>query len=1016
MAKSKKILSVVLAASLTLGMATPAFATTLYVGNVGFDLDRASNESPYDQKFRTYMTQHLEDGLYFDFDDDGNAVDLDAASNSDLNLIEFEAVPENQVPKTGPIWDGEGEPGVVDELVVESVSAINSKTLQVNFNQAVTKASAENTANYSVKKVVTDPTITVSTAVQSADGKSVTLTIDKEMVNVANGYVLAIAKDKLVLASDTTKKLEATEVFFDGVATADTTKPAVQRAEYFAGNNTLVVKFSKPVSLTDADVSETKITIKGNGTDQSTTLDETAYAGATGSGDEITFKVPAAVVAYTSPLTVEFGAEFVQDVSATPLTNDAQTVEAATASKPAIVSATYDESTDKLVIKFNKTVDVSTLDTANVKVKLNGAAAIAVNGKVLTTTDGATVEIEAAFVEPATVTLATIELGAGAVKDLDGNGSIAQTGATLAYTDDKTAPTLVSASYNDLTNELTLEFSEKVDQSATTYTGITVVKPDGTSDDVTAKSLNDSTTLVVTPAAGFLPSATNKISIAKDAVVDMSGNKIAKVENVTATITDLTKPTYFVITDDNAVNNATYTNKVTVVFSEKVDKATAETASNYDVFVTANSEVKLNVQSALLGADGKTVTLTTDNQSGIEYGIRVSNVKDLAGNVVDTPSVATVADAANDFSFNGMIGTTDTTQPTLSSAAIVDKDASGDVSKGDQLVLTFSEALNVNFANVTPADFIVTKADTTIKDSAEAFGSGATFGYGDDSTKVAITLGTLGANKVIVTDNINLATNNDILDLAGNKAAAGAQAVTAPADAPKLSSIVYTDTNGDGAVNAGDKVKFNFNQKVNIATPTTLTSMVETLGSFGTDIADVTGGTAISNADSLEITMAGSPALVVGTTTDKGKAVAGITNGWANTFVALTNGVKITSADATAPTLVSAKVVKGAGLISTALEATDTVVLTFSEPVNAATALAGAPNMYIKTSAGIQLAYGAVAVTQTGASKNEITITIAAGDGWVGTEIDGLTFTTTSKIFVDAAGNKADLAEVSVTK
>lgn len=1027
MKREKRVVSIMLASSLVLGSASMSFAAiptfTIKFGDQAFDLTYAMQE----ENANLISDLYVGAGYDFEFKDlQGKWVD---SLNNDVDTSTFPEVTYTDVDGEKHTYAaGDGDLIDTTELAVTSVSAINATTVEIAFNQPVTKASAES-ATYTVTKIVGNSSITVSSKVLSADGRTVTLSLATEMVNSENGYALSIAKDVIKTAAGT--KLAATEVIFDGVADVDTIKPAVQRAEYFAGNNTLVVKFNKPVSATDTDVDETKITINGTGSDQTVTLTETAYSGATGSTDEITFAVPAAVATYDAPLTVEFGAEFVQDVSATPLTSDAQTIEAATATKPAIVDATYDEQTDRLVINFNKTVDVSTLDTSMVKVKLNGASSIAVGGEVVTTADGSTVEIEGAFTEPATVTSSTIELLSGAVKDLDGNASIAQTGATLIYTDDVVVPTLVSASYNDLADELTLVFSEKVkvDNTNTNFdkTGVTV----GGVAVATVKSPADSDTVIVTPGA-TKPSADNKISIAKDAVQDMSGNKIEKIEDVTADVTDLTKPTYVVFDDDGDIETADYTNQVTVVFSEKVDETTAETISNYDIFAQSNEAVKLPITIAQLGADAKTVTLTTENQTGIKYGVKVANVTDLAGNVLKTPTdseLATDAGANNDYFFNGQIGTTDTTKPSLATAAIVDKDKSGDVSKGDELKLTFDEELNVNFANITVADFVVTDSTDAAKDEAEAFGTGATFGYGDDSTEIVVTLGTLGSNRVVVGDKINVETDNDILDVAGNRAQAGEQVVTAPADTPKLASVVYTDTNTDGTVNDGDTVRFNFTQKVDIDNNTALSDIVDansmTAKLYGTDIADIDGAaTGLTSVDYIDITIDDNtgmdlPTLVVGTSTETGKDAAAVTNGWGNDFDALTTGLVITSEDTAAPVLVSAQVVKGAGMTGTALEATDTIVLTFSEAVDEAVAKTGHAAMYIKTSSQVQLAYAAGDgddIAQTGATNNEITITIATGDGWIGTEIDGLTFTTISKIFTDASGNKADLTEIGIVK
>lgn len=905
-------------------------------------------------------------------------------------------------------------------LKVNSVTALNSKTIEIKVNNALKKSSAESTTGYTVTKVLNNPGITVVGAVLSADGKTITLTLDKDLISSSKGYVLNIAKDKLETV-DGVKNAE-TEVVFDGNGAVDNVKPAVARAEYDAANNKLTLKFNKLVSTTDSEVDESKVTLVGSGDNQSVTLTEDAFAGSGTSGDSITLKVPAAVAAFTQPVKVQIGAQFVQDLSATPLVNDTQEISATVATKAAAQSATYDEQTNKLVVTFNKTVDVSEIDLTKVKVKLNNGTATTVGGKVLTTTDSNVVEIEAGFIEPATVSAAALVLDAGAVKDVDGVANEAQTSVSLTYTDDVTKPTLVSASYNDLADELTLVFSEKIkvdntdtdfDKSKITIGGVAVAAvktPAGSKD-----------TVVVTPGA-TKPSATNKINIADGAVKDDSGNTIAKVENIVATITDLTKPTWVTFDDDADVETAPTSTQVKITFSEKVKKEQAENVANYKIYASANDSVLLPVTKATLDVDGKTVYLTTGTQSGLEYTVEVSNIQDLAGNVVT--ETATPADQK----FNGAVGTADTTGPVTANASdelvVVDNDESGTITKGDQLVLKFDEPTSIDFSKVTAADFYVTDSSDTEKDSAAAFGTGAKFEYGDDTTELVITLGTLGTGKITLGDKVDVAVNNDILDLAGNKATQSATAdrevVTKPTDAPYLESIVYSDADEDGAIGAGDKVKFTFTQAVNIADNTALYSFIEDTvqADFGSDIADVDGSaTGLTNVTEFEVTLAGTVASTLIGTQVTGEAAAGITNAWGNALAALTDAIEVTSADTTAPSLLQVKVDKGSNT-GTVLEAGDKIQLIFSEAVNEQSAKDNRGKFYLKSN-GVQIGFaGAATEVAHGSDAKTVEITVASGDGFEGVSLEGLYFNfINSNAFVDASGNKAVAgADIAVTE
>ena len=73
--------------------------------------------------------------------------------------------------------------------------------------------------------------------------------------------------------------------------------------------------------------------------------------------------------------------------------------------------------------------------------------------------------------------------------------------------------------------------------------------------------------------------------------------------------------------------------RAVVTFSENVEQASAETASNYAI------DNGVTVSAASLGDDGRTVTLTTTPLTGgITYTLTVNNVVDLAGNPITTDS------------------------------------------------------------------------------------------------------------------------------------------------------------------------------------------------------------------------------------------------------------------------------------------------------------------------------------------------------------------------------------------
>jgi hypothetical protein len=89
--------------------------------------------------------------------------------------------------------------------------------------------------------------------------------------------------------------------------------------------------------------------------------------------------------------------------------------------------------------------------------------------------------------------------------------------------------------------------------------------------------------------------------------------------------------------DDRVAPKVASVTATTVVFSEKVTKATAEDEDNYVISGTAVDAAQ-TVATATLGADEKTVTLTfsaaLDTAVGKTLTITVTGVKDLAGNTI----------------------------------------------------------------------------------------------------------------------------------------------------------------------------------------------------------------------------------------------------------------------------------------------------------------------------------------------------------------------------------------------
>ena len=194
--KMKKIVSLTLASAMVVAPTAQALAATVYVGEVGFDLNEIPNNDEYKDSFTDYMIENLTDGVYVDLDDNGEAVDVNAFANSGSeDLIEYETA--NQVAYEGNLWDGEGTPGeetpAVEELTIESVEALKVNTLEVTFNEAVDTADV----TLSVKKGTSS--VAAAAPVWNADKTVATITTTAKMTN---GEYTVTATSAEALAAD----------------------------------------------------------------------------------------------------------------------------------------------------------------------------------------------------------------------------------------------------------------------------------------------------------------------------------------------------------------------------------------------------------------------------------------------------------------------------------------------------------------------------------------------------------------------------------------------------------------------------------------------------------------------------------------------------------------------------------------------------------------------------------------------------------------------------------------------
>lgn len=130
----RKYIALLTAFVFILGSVGMAFADTVYVGNVGFDMDKMVNDDTYNEGFNDYFATHTNDPFIVDMA--GMTFDVAAYLNAPdgTSMPDFAASDPAEVPAEAIVWDGEGEPGEpVEKLTVENVEAINANQISVKF-------------------------------------------------------------------------------------------------------------------------------------------------------------------------------------------------------------------------------------------------------------------------------------------------------------------------------------------------------------------------------------------------------------------------------------------------------------------------------------------------------------------------------------------------------------------------------------------------------------------------------------------------------------------------------------------------------------------------------------------------------------------------------------------------------------------------------------------------------------------------------------------------------------------
>lgn len=632
---------------------------------------------------------------------------------------------------------------LVKVLKVESVSAINAKQITVTFTTPVDEITAKDVANYSVKKAgATEVTFTgtaglnnSATSVLSADGKTVTITMEKAITANPNvfGAVPGLTNgDTFQVITQYVKDVAKTQTVAkttNDVVYSDTTAPTLVSATASAKTTTKTINlvFSEPIDVTAATV-----TIDGS-------------AAIVAAGTELNSAVITSITNLTPGTTYALSLLNFKDVAgnltsenpiATTVTVSADTV------APVITNVDVVRNSS-IEVTFDKDMTASTITTGSLRVLTSdlSATGITTTGVAAKITNGVT--SKTTFV----ITLSALPYNSSnvfngvlayssAIQDASGNAMVAGTTA-ITTSKDTTKPAYVSASYKNVSSyngiatvngAIVVKFSEPI---ATNVAGYTIVDDLGVSGANTvvgpAINPNDTTELVLPLGSAIATTAKTytvvmAASVVKDLSIEANTNVAANTSAIDVTAgapiaDDFTKPA-IAFSAVSAATNGTSGSTFAITATDAgsgVAAATVLNTANYKLdgaALPAGSYVTLAGTSASYTATIHIPagTITADATKVLN----VNGIADVAGNIndpfIDSTNIVLKCDI----------------QPVLNTAVI---------NTGGTISLGFSQDV-IAVAGGTAADFVIAVNGTTVPTSQITFADGA----GSDAGKYVATI------------------------------------------------------------------------------------------------------------------------------------------------------------------------------------------------------------------------------------------------------------------------------------
>ena len=395
-------------------------------------------------------------------------------------------------------------------------------------------------------------------------------TAQRQMINdmaapqldIGAGAIADVAGNGILAASDR------------DITVVDGIPPTISLAAYEPATGIIRITFSEPLGPA--------ITYSGMvlaGESGSVALDDVSTR--EHSAETITATLDAAqrtTLGTTTIITLSVSEGAVADVSGNGIARTTVRVAADDGIPPALVSSSYNTGTGILVITFSEPLNATTIHYDRIAVRDAGQS---FGGLILDSVTSRTLDADSATMMTLMLSdaqrqmindMATpqLDIGAGAIADIDGNGILAAPDRDITVVDG-IPPTISLAAYEPATGIIRITFSEPLGP-VITYSGMVLAGESGSValDDVSPREHSAETITATLDAAQRTTlggTTTITLSVSEGAVADVAGNGILAVPDRSITITDGIPPT---------ITSAAYepgTGLLTITFSEPLGPA-----------------------------------------------------------------------------------------------------------------------------------------------------------------------------------------------------------------------------------------------------------------------------------------------------------------------------------------------------------------------------------------------------------------------------------------------------------